>query len=342
MPDKYLLEDVAKSYKWLGHKGFTELNAFHPEYKPGRDNFEWNKEHKTFPCIAYANNERDVINFVKRYSQMYMVCYSINPRSSAFKNQRGYPRAAHEEEIEISQNLLLDFDFHSNNPLDEQVNDFKVFLRKAYQYFKDLGISLPTEAFTGRRYHLLFAYPAIKVDYCPDIADRLRAFCDQFRQAHREELERLEVKLDPTQDLRRMLKIYGTAKPEIGIVSRFYGGERVEDETLRAYLLKMNIERPTSQAHLLTAGKELPLWFHKLIAQDEKIRALWNGEGKPDGLDQSKSGYDFSLVKTLMRKGYKNLDDLATILSHRPLGGVTHEGKGVDYIARTIAKALLR
>jgi len=341
MSDKFLLEDVAKSYKWLGHKGFTELNAFHPKYKPGRDNFEWNKEHKTFPCIAYANNERDVINFVKRYSQTYMVCYSINPRFSAFTNQRGYPRAAHEEEIEISQNLLLDFDFYSNKPLDEQINDFKLLLKKAYQYFKDLGTSLPSTAFTGRGYHLLFPYPAIKVDECLDIAYRLRAFCDQFRQAHREDLERLKVRLDPTQDLRRMLKIYGTAKPEIGVVSRFYGGERVDDEALRAYLLKMNIER-AYQSSVLVAGKELPLWFHKLIGDDEKIRALWNGQGKPDGLDKSKSGYDFSLVKTLMRKGYKNLDNLATILWHRPLGGVTHEGKGEDYIARTIAKALLR
>lgn len=32
----YSLEDVARSYKWLGHEnGFTELSAFHKKYRRG-------------------------------------------------------------------------------------------------------------------------------------------------------------------------------------------------------------------------------------------------------------------------------------------------------------------
>ena len=44
-PLRYNREDIIRSFNWLGHKeyGFTELNAFHRNYKPGRENFEYNR-----------------------------------------------------------------------------------------------------------------------------------------------------------------------------------------------------------------------------------------------------------------------------------------------------------
>ena len=74
MPGNYSLDDVVKSYRWLGHKnGFTELNAFHPEYRPGRENVEWNRKHDAFPRISYARDEWAVTDFVKKFSDTRMV-----------------------------------------------------------------------------------------------------------------------------------------------------------------------------------------------------------------------------------------------------------------------------
>lgn len=343
MSNKYSLEDVTKSYKWLGHRGWTELNAIHHEYKQGKENIKWNIEHKTFARIKYARTELDVVNFVERYAGTYMVCYGLNPRPKIFMNSRGYQRAAREEEIEISQNLLMDFDFQSKNIMNEQVANFELFIQKANKYFLDLGIQPPATAYTGRGYHFLFAFPSIRVSECNDISDRLKEFCAQFRQTFKSDLERLEVKLDNTQDLRRMVKIYGTAKPQVGIVSRFYGGERVEDEALRAYPLQMNLHH-ASEHHpsVLNTGDDLPSWFQRLITQNAKLQDLWLGRGKPENTDTTRSGYDYSLVKSLMHLGYKNIDELATILALRPDGAVRSSGKSEEYIRRTIANAILK
>ncbi len=43
--------DIVRSYRWLGHTGFTELNAFDPDYKPERKHFEWNKRRQAFPRV---------------------------------------------------------------------------------------------------------------------------------------------------------------------------------------------------------------------------------------------------------------------------------------------------
>jgi hypothetical protein len=169
----------------------------------------------------------------------------------------------------------------------------------------------------------------------------LKSFCDDFREAYQHELSDLETKLDSTQDLRRMVRIYGTAKPAIGIVSRFYGRERVEDEGLRAYLLEMKLSEPSPNPVLQVAG-ELPRWFLELVEADSRVKDLWSGTGKTDGFDNSRSGYDYSLTLRLLRLGYRNLDELATIMVLRPEGSVQKSGKGEGYVRRTIANALMR
>ncbi len=191
---------------------------------------------------------------------------------------------------------------------------------------------------------MLFAYPAIQVSEHPDISARLAQFRDGFVGEHRQELSRLEAKLDSTQDLRRMARIYGTAKPKLGIISEFYGERRVEDGFLREYLLSLKLpakEIPVARAVLQRPG-ELPQWFLGLIERDLKTAELWIGLGKPDGTDTSRSGFDYSLVRYLMQLGHRNIDDLAIILASRPDGGVRGSGKGDEYVRRTIANALIR
>ena len=125
--------DIVCSYRWLGHTGYTELNAFHPDYKPEREHFEWNKRHQTFPRVWYARDESTLLDFVRKNAQSRMVCYGINPRPAIFRNSRGYGRAARDSEIQVSQNLILDFDFEGK-PANQQQELLKGFLHRVEEY----------------------------------------------------------------------------------------------------------------------------------------------------------------------------------------------------------------
>jgi len=338
MSPKYSLVDVVKSYNWLGHdKGYTELNAYHPDYRPG--DYGWNVKNKTWPKIWYARKEQDVVKFVEMYADR-TVCFGINPRPQSFKTEKGYPRAARDEDIVISQNLLLDFDIEGK-PSKDRLLALRGFLEKAQDDFSSADYRKPVLAYTGRGFHLLFAYPPMRVDHYPDISQRLKKFRDDFANSYWKHLSNLEVKLDATQDLRRMVKIYGTAKPEVGIISRFYGDERVEDEYLLEHLLRMEIASRGPKVYL-DVGDEIPDSVANVLRSDSEIKQLWEGKGKPQDSDTSRTGYDYSLVKRLLRTGVKNLDDLATVLALRPEGAVKQSGKDERYILRTIGNALLK
>ena len=221
----------------------------------------------------------------------------------------------------------------------------EALLARADEYFVDRGMRPPVRAATGGGYHLLFAYPAIRVAEYDDVGARLKTFRDRFADEFRRDLSALEMKLDRTQDLRRMARVYGTAKPDVGLVSEFYGGERVEDERLREYLLEMRVPDrgvvgPMAGGSLV--GEELPSWCSSLLEQDAGLRQLWLGEGKPEGLDTSSSGYDHTLVRRLLELGRTDIGELATILAERPEGSVRKRGKDEGYIRRTIAAALLK
>ena len=84
----------------------------------------------------------------------------------------------------------------------------------------------------------------------------------------------------------------------------------------------------------------MPGWFRALRHQDEQVRALWEGRGKPDGRDVSNSGYDFSLARRLLRLGHTDVAELATILAARQ--EMLQSGKGYDYVVRTVSRALLK
>jgi hypothetical protein len=336
----YHLQDILASYRWLGHQGFTELNAYHRDYEPGPENFDWNLKHNLFPIVGYTRSEHGVAGFVRKHHAYRMLCYGLNPRPRMFTNDNRRPRSAREHEIQISQNLLIDIDVASKQPSEGQIAELGDTLTRAEDYFLDQGFMAPVRAFTGRGYHLLFAFPEIKVSECPDIASRLRQFSEGFKSAYGRELADFDARVDSTHDLRRMVKMYGSAKPQVGIISKFYSGERLEDERLRTYLLGLESREERKIALRLDAG-ELPPWFETVLQKDARTRELWSGAGKLAG-DTSRSGYDYSLVLRLMGLGHTDICDLATILALRPEGAVQKSGKGDSYIRHTIANAILR
>ena len=94
-------EDSVKSFNWLGHGryGYTELIAFHKDYRPSRENFKNNFEKKLFPKIWYTKKTETVVAFVKRYHQEHTLCYGINPRPKILRTNSGYNRSAKDYDI---------------------------------------------------------------------------------------------------------------------------------------------------------------------------------------------------------------------------------------------------
>ena len=77
-----------------------------------------------------------------------------------------------------------------------------------------------------------------------------------------------------------------------------------------------------------------------------RVRALFEGKGKPaigpdgKGLDTSSSGYDFSLALTLAMTGITDPSELAMAVWLRP--DKSAQAKGVEYVRRTVRRALQR
>jgi hypothetical protein len=338
-PLPYSIPDIARAYHWLAHKPhYTEICILHPAYQHGDKH--WNRRHDAWPRTHYITNTNQLIYLVRSFAGKRLVCYGINPRPTVLRHENGRIRSAQETDITTSQTLLLDLDLHGTiTPAREQ--SLQELLGNVGEYCTSLGITPPTRATTGRGVHLLFAYPPINVTDYSDIRGQLRTFREQLISELRNDLDHLEARIDETTDLRRMSRVYGTSKPDIGIISRFHGSNRVLDQALQDYLLSLPAAArapPSASKPLLVIGDKLPGWFTTLLQHDKRLQDLWYGRGKPAGTDHSRTGYDFSLIRCLMRCGIASPDELATILALRP----TNRDKPQAYLCRTTLKALGR
>jgi predicted DNA-binding protein len=340
----YSKEDVIKSYRWLGHTGYwTELAAFHPEYKAGKENYPYNLKNRFMPRIWYARTETQVLEFLNKFHSTNTCCYGVNPRQSILKNKNNYVRSAVDADIEVVKNFYLDFDLihGSNDSIDMELTE--ELIRDIIFYLGKEKIDKPACAFTGNGYHLLFALPSIIVIQHPDIKDRMKKFRDIVDYEFSNNMKECNIRLDSTVDLRRMAKIYGTRKPyKNSKLSRFYGEERVEDYVLRDYLLSLEIDEELDEETSLDVVVELPEKFKLLLGNNSFIQGLWNNEGKKETSDDSRSGYDFTLVKECIKQGITDINDLIAILSLRPEGAFQKSGKNKEYIKRTVGNAIYK
>lgn len=340
---QYSPEDVIKSFQWLGHHehGYTELCAFHKKYKAGRENFVHNLERGFLPKIWYTKKDNQALAFVKKFYKDHTCCYGINPRPAILRNMRRYPRSAKDSDIETVVNFYLDFDIADSVEDNQQIFQLRELLNEIIQDLRKEKIKEPALAFTGNGYHLLFALPAISVDENPAIKDRLMAFRNNIYQEYRQYMKNIGAKLDNTMDLRRVAKIYGTKKPYKNYkLSKFYKKDRVEDFVLREYLFSLDMTDHGVTDIPILAPESLSKTFRDLLHNDNLVKQLWNNQGKDETADVSRSGYDFSLTRLCIKKGITDINDLAAILTLRPLGAVRKSGKGEKYVLRTIGKAL--
>lgn len=349
----YELTHIKQFYSWLDHTKSTELNAFHIDYRPGRENLSWNTEHDAFTKIDYAEGAASVEKFVQKYHQKHMVCIGHNQRPQAFRNDNETSlRSAKNTEIKEYRNVFVDIDFESKNASKAQLAALDGAIKTEFwNLYGDQGYVLPEYSITGGGAHLYSALVSVSMKDVPDVSQRVAKFVDELRYDLKPHLSRLEMKIDSTHDPRRVVRLPGTQKPEIGYVSSWSGGTRRKDAELTNYLITMDMSqkefpanslKPQFGGEIVRVADELPQMFKTMYRQDKRLQELWDGIGKPTNSDLSRSGYDFSVMRRLIVNGVRDVDDLATILANRPDGAVRNSGKGEDYIRRTIANALAR
>ena len=331
----YAEPTIRKAYDWFAHQADTELNAIDPQ--------------RTRPTrIAYVQSYEQVIDFVSRHAHDSLVCWGLNERPGILLNDRGYARCAKNSDIEIVSNFAIDIDLQAKTITDAHRQALIALVEhEISDYVQDLGGLPPAYADTGRGVHLVYALPRVPVSRCPNITLRTKKFTDDLASDMSDQLSGLEAKIDNISDARRVVRIYGTAKPDVRYVSKFYAGERVEDEALLEHLLGYSIEqetvcsslKPVYGAFFIEVFDHIPRDVTSLLDRDEKLRNLYHGNGKTQG-DLSGSGYDISLIRRLLILGIHDVSVLATVLAHRPGGSVQNSGKGESYLRATIAKAL--
>ena len=333
----YFREDVHQFYRCLGHRSdaFTEFRAI-------------DLTGKKHPIVRYVRDAEKLELLVDKTHRDYMPCVGINERAAVQRNDREYPIASKERDIKVSQHVLLDFDSVATNHSELLQSERDLYFQNEFaDYCRDLGF-LPASmlASSGNGNHAYFSYRPISAADHHDMSTRLKRWMAEVANDQKDELDRLELKLDTsTADLCRVAKIEGTGKPG-GPVSRLIYANRQEDEALRDYLLSMPMEvreehfKPMYGATTLVVYDQVPPIFGSLLQRDKRLRDLWEGRGKSKNMDTSGSGYDLSLVRRAMILGIQDISMLATILAHRPNGSVKNNGKGEEYLRRTIAKAL--
>ena len=233
---------------------------------------------------------------------------------------------------------------------------------EVFDYHCDLGLLPPVYADTGQGGHLIYAIPRVMVSDHPEFTKRTWQFSTELSSDLSDQLSNIGAKVDNISDARRVLRIYGTSKPDVGYISQFFGEKRIEDPSMLEHLLAFELEpelfnnspnskiqtdnsrtnsslKPMYGACLITVQNQIPQVVTSLLQRDEKLRNLFDGKGKTNG-DVSGSGYDLALIRRLLIMGVYDISVLATVLAHRPNGSVNNSNKGESYLRATVAAAI--
>lgn len=155
---------------------------------------------------------------------------------------------------------------------------------------------------------------------------------------------------DNVADAARILRLPGTTNhknpdnPVPVMVEIFDPDRRYTPGDFDEFLPDLPEEQRHEEPAHVEIGPQISERVRELIDDNQRIRNLFEGKGKPergeDGkrLDTTSSGYDYSFVATLIKKGVTDEAELATALWHRLDDAARSKGKA--YILKTVRKAL--
>ena len=326
-------EDALCGFYFLGFGSgeCVEVNALHPLYRRGERG--WNCRKGAWPVVGYVRSGGEYLGFVERYAGSRLVLVGLDPRFGPVW-RGGYLVSSGAGNVRCSRTCLVDIDVQEGDG-----GGLASFVsRRVDPWFLDHGFVRPRRSSSGGGgLHLLVAYPEVVVSAVPDVVGKKRAFRDVLLREFGEELLRLGCRLDPsTYDLARRVKAFGTRK--LGGACSTFRGRRVEDVVFREYLLGLEVVERVSSLEI-PLGESLPGWFEELLRADRRTRLLYEGRGKRAG-DLSPSGFDFSLLRHLLVKGYTDVKDLQTVIWLRPGSNARQKPDGAGYVRRSVLRAL--
>ena len=322
--------------------------------------------------IGYFDNEASFLSACETANGTANIYVGIQPRPFHFLDLapnvvKPIQHGAKDTDIEWLSSLVLDIDPVREKDTASTTEELDLAIKAASRvadHIASHGFLRPLVHVSGNGAHLWIALPPSQVidDNRAEITGRLKAFETRIRHLAMTPETDGKLKVDSIYNLSRIIKVIGTLSvkgPDLKTrphrVSRSLSEfQRREDPALLDALLAWPIETDRRAGTVMTnlvapwssfkAGSGLSPAVHALISSNNPIRKLFEGKGKlplgVDGkpLDQSSSGYDFSLALALARKGITDKTELCNALWFRPDGCA--QEKGARHCWRTVEAAL--
>jgi hypothetical protein len=152
---------------------------------------------------------------------------------------------------------------------------------------------------------LLFAYPPISVSEHPAVCGQTTTFARGFAAAFQQDISRYELIVVTSQELRRMVPVYGTRRPGHELVSGFPAAPREPDEQLREHLLQLLPADINPFSRYVPLMDHIPQWFPALLDDDRLLQDL---RQKPENDDT---------IAAYLAEHTTNPEETVTILSLR-------------------------
>jgi hypothetical protein len=349
-------DDVRATYRYLARTdlGVLELRVIIPG---SRDVLG----------IGFFDNEDAFVRACREMNGQANIYAGIQPRPHRFLDlarNRLLPLGATVKDCDIEYVTAVVIDLDAVRPdglkkeaaTDAELDVVHVRAEEVADWFVEHGFVRPVRNMSGNGDQIWAAVPPLR--FLPDQREQVTEGLREFERQIRERFGGRGVKIDSIYNFSRVIKVIGTRSvkgtntPERPHRTSlpFDPFVRNEDPKLLQHILSLTpgtspkSSGETHQTQEPSIGQELPPRALAMLQTDTRLRALFEGHGKPemgsDGkrLDTTSSGYDFSIVMAFARRGITDPGELASILWCRPDRAARE--KGSRYILHTVREAL--
>jgi len=301
-------------YKFLNHKGLTEIRAIHPiEGLKGQH---------------FVDDLQDFLEVCQRFSGKCNVYAGVNER----KTQSG-------KSEDVTKLSVIPIDVDPIRPkgassTEEQLKLAQRKMEKIKAWLKENFNCKPFITMSGNGYHIYIKIPPITIDEFNRevVTAKLKAFINEVQKKFNDK----KVRIDSTYDLPRVMKVPGTmsVKGDIWRLCKIIEANDEPCKEVREYLAKIRIEEPQGGEFYLGAKKEED--FEAILKKDPKLKDLFEGKWEQYGFP-SRSEAEQSLLTKLVFYGFSE-DAIRAIMNRAKIG--KWREKGEAYKRMSIRKAI--
>jgi len=263
------LDDIKFTYSILRHRGPTELRFL----KEGN-----------FPIIKFVKNMDDFISNCLKFNGKRNIYTGIRDRRVDIKY------AAKKEDIVGLNLVVIDIDPvrpRESPSTEEELNRSIYLSEKIRNFFLEKNFNPPLRGMTGNGVSLFFITPYYEIDEKnrDEIEDSILWFENYIRENFKDELKKMNLRIDNMYDLPRIVKVIGTKnikgieeKDRPHRVSYWIDKEKnfSEDEKILMFILKRGEDFNETSLKPIYLMQPIP-YFGEELAGD------WIVEPKIDG-----------------------------------------------------------